>query len=463
VEQRGWTAQLPRWHENHSRAEDTSNPRHKRTDFTVLLLNWFTWEGAMCAVTVKRSISNGSPPVDKEMRGMQKGAYLELTLRSPAALPAGQIQSLAQSQLGGPHDGLNIQVLHAATDSQDPTAHHVILYVEGDQAAPDDFTKLATDVVQRSWNSGAAATAAALPAGASAVPAAQLVTVEEWEEYDHAPQAIPTMSASLAAAAPAVVAAASSGCFAPVGDGTTVGGPALAGAPVPPTSSGPFDTCPSNGDGGDRTTNALKNRDDDPAAGSWITTTVGAIVQLPVPPGLPRQRSAWSVAERAAIAQVEGLPLQVVGFLAGVRQEGPEACNCHLVSDLDDHLWLVDQQGADRKFSVVAEITPRIRANHSGWTVAQLCSLVANGTRVRVSGWLMMDPQHPDEVVGTATQPPTRGTTWEIHPILAIDVDDGRGNFVPLDDVAANGAGNGAGNGSGNGSGAADATNSAGD
>jgi hypothetical protein len=47
-------------------------------------------------------------------------------------------------------------------------------------------------------------------------------------------------------------------------------------------------------------------------------------------------------------------------------------------------------------------------------------------TKVRISGWLLMDQEHPDQVGKT------RGTIWEIHPIIAFDVQ--RGNtWVSLD------------------------------
>jgi hypothetical protein len=36
--------------------------------------------------------------------------------------------------------------------------------------------------------------------------------------------------------------------------------------------------------------------------------------------------------------------------------------------------------------------------------------------RVRISGWLMFDGEHPDQVGKT------RGTLWEIHPVMRIDV-----------------------------------------
>ena len=46
--------------------------------------------------------------------------------------------------------------------------------------------------------------------------------------------------------------------------------------------------------------------------------------------------------------------------------------------------------------------------------------------RVRISGWLMLDPEHPDQVGKT------RGTIWEIHPIMQIEVNQ-NGQWTPLD------------------------------
>jgi hypothetical protein len=44
---------------------------------------------------------------------------------------------------------------------------------------------------------------------------------------------------------------------------------------------------------------------------------------------------------------------------------------------------------------------------------------------VRISGWLMMDPEHPDQIGNT------RGTIWEIHPIMQIEVQES-GGFKPM-------------------------------
>jgi hypothetical protein len=40
---------------------------------------------------------------------------------------------------------------------------------------------------------------------------------------------------------------------------------------------------------------------------------------------------------------------------------------------------------------------------------------VRDSTRVRLSGWLLLDTEHPEEVGRT------RGTIWEIHPVMRIE------------------------------------------
>jgi hypothetical protein len=38
---------------------------------------------------------------------------------------------------------------------------------------------------------------------------------------------------------------------------------------------------------------------------------------------------------------------------------------------------------------------------------------------VRISGWILLDPEHPDQVGKT------RATIWEIHPVMKIEVSTG--------------------------------------
>ena len=108
--------------------------------------------------------------------------------------------------------------------------------------------------------------------------------------------------------------------------------------------------------------------------------------------------------------------MQVEGYLAGAKKQGPESCNCHSANDVDNHLWVVASPNQDRTQSVVAEITPRVRAMHPGWAFSRVSALVDGETKVRISGWLLFDQEHPDQVGKT------RGTIWEIHPIIAFDV-----------------------------------------
>ena len=46
---------------------------------------------------------------------------------------------------------------------------------------------------------------------------------------------------------------------------------------------------------------------------------------------------------------------------------------------------------------------------------------MGTNTQVRISGWLMLDQEHPEQIGKT------RGTLWEIHPITRIEVKDANG------------------------------------
>jgi len=188
-----------------------------------------------------------------------------------------------------------------------------------------------------------------------------------------------------------------------------------------------FSGCPPEGDGGDPVLNKNKNRVDD---GRFQPTAFSAIANLTWPTGTQRTaHSSWSSDDAQQIAQAEGLPVAVTGYLALARQEGPETPNCHSSSSFDFHIWMIDHPGgsSDRVGAVVVEATPRVRANHPAWTVTALNRLATGGIKVRISGWLMFDPEHPEQLEKT------RGTLWEIHPIIHIDVWQ-NGSWVSLDD-----------------------------
>jgi hypothetical protein len=187
-----------------------------------------------------------------------------------------------------------------------------------------------------------------------------------------------------------------------------------------------YNGCPPEGDGGDPVLNRNKNRVDE---GNYQPVAFNTILNLPWPKETERRdHSAWSASAKAQVDRAEGLPVVVEGYLALARQEGPETPNCHSATDVDFHIWMLAAPGgsADRVSSVVIEATPRVRSKHPGWTVSRLNSIAKAGTPVRISGWIMLDPEHPDQVGKT------RGTIWEIHPVMRIDVKKGS-TWVPLD------------------------------
>lgn len=182
--------------------------------------------------------------------------------------------------------------------------------------------------------------------------------------------------------------------------------------------------CPPSGDGGDPALNTLKNRIDE---GQWQPTTVAALLALSWPRSIEQQsRARWSPADTQAIAQHEGTPVQIEGYLALARQQSPESCNCHSVQDVDFHIWVTDDPSKTRDQSVVVEASPRVRSVHPAWTIAALRDITSRQQKVRISGWLMMDPEHPDQIGKT------RGTIWEIHPIMQIETEQ-FGKWTPLD------------------------------
>ncbi|HEX5438124.1 MAG TPA: hypothetical protein VFW98_13240 [Gemmatimonadaceae bacterium] len=202
----------------------------------------------------------------------------------------------------------------------------------------------------------------------------------------------------------------------------------LVGAKPQPTEI-TFHGCPPSGDGGDPALNRLKNRVD---SASYIPVPFDSLERLPWPRDVERRHhTAWSASESTAVARYEGTPVTVEGYLAAAKREGPESTNCHGADAefRDWHIWMVDTRTKDRAHSVVVEVTPRVRAIHPAWALGQLTRAARAHTPVRISGWLLLDPEHPEQLGKT------RGTLWEIHPITRIEVQR-RGRWVVLDSLA---------------------------
>ena len=205
--------------------------------------------------------------------------------------------------------------------------------------------------------------------------------------------------------------------------------------------------CGESGDGGDTATNLLKNRIDVPAAYHYVIWD--AINQVTYPHGANRSRMDWTQSQLNQIAPFEGVPIAVEGYLYKVKVEsssanstsGGESTNCHahLASDVDWHMPLTAQSGQGENLAIIVETTPRMRQLHPNWTVNRLkpwtehvnnqANPAFKGQRVRISGWLMFDPEHQDMITSGL-----RSTLWEIHPITKIEVFQ-NGGWADLDSL----------------------------
>ena len=176
--------------------------------------------------------------------------------------------------------------------------------------------------------------------------------------------------------------------------------------------------CGPTGDGGDTATNLRKNRTDSPSAYHDVTWDAVATLAYPV---APKARADWTPAQLAQIAAYEGVALRVVGYVVAIKPQAGgsgESTNCHFSneSEVDWHIAFVGQAGEGEKASVVIETTPRVRQSHPRWTPQALHPWLNTDMPVRISGWLMLDPEHRNHLGKY------RGTLWEIHPITRIEV-----------------------------------------
>lgn len=197
--------------------------------------------------------------------------------------------------------------------------------------------------------------------------------------------------------------------------------------------------CKPAGGGNDPETEERKNRRD--AADNPHDVTIRAIAELPYDHAAAKERKNWTAKQLAEIKPSEGIPVRTTGYLVhfvektgkavdAVREEGTENCNCGSIAhdDVDWHLSLVSKPRLPEKKSVVVEVTPRIRALHDHkWTLEKMNTLINSDSKVRITGWTMMDPEH-ENMLGQH-----RSTRWEIHPITNIEIEKDQ-KWVLLDD-----------------------------
>ena len=158
-------------------------------------------------------------------------------------------------------------------------------------------------------------------------------------------------------------------------------------------------------------------------------------MDLPTPPAVPKSRENFTAEQLQEIGKYEGAAVQTVGYVVAIKPQASnsESCNCgwHGEKATDWHIALVEKPGDGEKTSIVVEPTPRIKKNHAGWTKAKLNPWLNSDQPVRISGWLLFDPQHKNHLNKY------RNTLWEIHPITKIEVwDDDANKWVDLDKLS---------------------------
>jgi hypothetical protein len=187
-----------------------------------------------------------------------------------------------------------------------------------------------------------------------------------------------------------------------------------------------------SGEKRDKETNRRKNRTDVPT--SYHPVTWNAIAELPYPSPAPKSRDKFFSEQLAAVTRFEGVALQAIGYLVAIKpQKGnSESCNCGMKGEAatDWHIALVEHPGEGEKTSVVVEPTPRIKKKHPNWTKKNLELWLNTDVPVRISGWLLFDPQHANHLKKY------RSTLWEIHPITKIEMwDDDTDDWVDADNL----------------------------
>ena len=163
-----------------------------------------------------------------------------------------------------------------------------------------------------------------------------------------------------------------------------------------------------------------------------------------IPAGLGKTNHGDHLQELSTLG--EGQIYGVVGYLYDIKTEGKESSNCQLdagddYENVDFHIYIGFDPAlaariknktatpADKKqintTSVIVEMTPHYRGRFNPeWTAAAVKKAV--GSRVRVTGQLMVDNEHyvASQDCGHAnhTDACWRATVWELHPVTDFQV-----------------------------------------
>jgi hypothetical protein len=188
--------------------------------------------------------------------------------------------------------------------------------------------------------------------------------------------------------------------------------------------------CPPQGDAAKAETRALdekKSRNDTPSEEDVDeTVTIDGLIE----PGDDALR--WQ----------DGAAVEVVAWVADVRDAGPTSANCHSSdpSDQDTILEISpDADVFDRAHRVYAAVTParrRLMAKvGEDWSTRSLRAQFLH-RYVSVTGWLLFDAEGAGRALNTADDAGpsiARATAWEIHPVTGLELAEEGGGAESAD------------------------------
>jgi hypothetical protein len=196
--------------------------------------------------------------------------------------------------------------------------------------------------------------------------------------------------------------------------------------PAAKTSPSDFHGIPPGGIGGDSIHNTLKNRWYIPKI--YDDVSISGIMNFPhthLDSMGSKDRKNWTSSSLNEAAVSEMLGVRTTGFLIASKEEGPESCNGNSPLYVDFHLWIADSAGKNKAQALIAEATPYWKEQFPKWVINTFDSLAIKKVPVRISGWIMWDEDHPDDLGKF------RGSLWEIHPMTKFEVYDA-GNWHEL-------------------------------
>lgn len=177
-----------------------------------------------------------------------------------------------------------------------------------------------------------------------------------------------------------------------------------------------FHGIPPEGTGGDPDLNRQKNRWAAPAEAAEMS--VSQVIALPhdeLSLMGREMRSKWSTPAASQAAMNENRGIQVVGYLAHAKESGSETCNGKSDTYHDFHIWITESPEENKNQGIIVEATPFWKEQYPAWQLNAFEKLASRNEKVRVSGWILWDSEHADEVGKS------RGSLWEVHPFTKFE------------------------------------------